>query len=325
MEAYAAAHPKETNGALARLALGVAAYEQKDYPGAVAACGRSPASCRDCRLRLLLPGRRAGGIEDMEGVTKDLAPVHAGDLRRRSGRAWVLQARAFRRRRPAEAVRLLREHYAELPQPDGDLTLADSYQAAGDRAHAADFYQRSSPNTSRATSPRAPPPPGDAEGRHGRGLSAAAGQQLLQRADRLLDARLMRQARAEFQSLAGQLTGLDRDQAPVRVGAADFLHGNTPPPALIYAASIWANPEADAERLSLPGGMRPPAHDEDDMLQALERLGERYPHSPWRLKASSRPPTGSWWSTGPAITCRCTRPSTRIFPTIRMRLGATGR
>jgi len=41
-----------------------------------------------------------------------------------------------------DAVRLLREHYAELPQPEGDVTLGDCYQAADDLAHAAEYYQR---------------------------------------------------------------------------------------------------------------------------------------------------------------------------------------
>ena len=37
---------------------------------------------------------------------------------------------------------MLLDHYAELPQPDGDLPLADAYQAAGDLASAAKVYQR---------------------------------------------------------------------------------------------------------------------------------------------------------------------------------------
>ena len=55
-----------------------------------------------------------------------------------------MEARARKATAAADAVRLLREHYAELPQPEGDLTLADCYQAANDLAHAAEFYQRDS-------------------------------------------------------------------------------------------------------------------------------------------------------------------------------------
>jgi hypothetical protein len=43
---------------------------------------------------------------------------------------------------PADAVKLLRDHYGELPQPDGDLNLADCYLAAGDQPRAAEMYQR---------------------------------------------------------------------------------------------------------------------------------------------------------------------------------------
>ena len=55
----------------------------------------------------------------------------------------VLQARGLAASgRAAEASRMLREHYADLPQPDGDLALAMAYEAARDLPHAAQYYQR---------------------------------------------------------------------------------------------------------------------------------------------------------------------------------------
>ena len=52
-------------------------------------------------------------------------------------------------------------------------------------------------------------------------------RQMLRRADRLLDAHQYPEAGLEYQSLLGQLTGLERDQARVRIGVADYLNGNT--------------------------------------------------------------------------------------------------
>ena len=70
----------------------------------------------------------------------DLAAAHRNSPL--NGKSWLLEARARKATAAADAVRLLRDHYAELPQPEGDVTLADCYQAANDLPHAAEFYQR---------------------------------------------------------------------------------------------------------------------------------------------------------------------------------------
>jgi len=55
---------------------------------------------------------------DFNAVNKDLLPVHATKIRSPlSAKAWLLEARAIQTLDPATAVRLLREHYSELPQP----------------------------------------------------------------------------------------------------------------------------------------------------------------------------------------------------------------
>jgi soluble lytic murein transglycosylase len=288
VEAYAAAHSKETNGALARLALAVTAYEQKDYAAALSnlrmLSGKLP-SIADYAAYYL--GAARVESNDMASVDQDLAPVHGGGVASPfAGRAWLLQARARKATDAAEAVRLLREHYAELPQPEGDVNLADCYQAAGELAHAADFYQRvyyqyvSGDAAMRAAAAllalkdsmgAAYPPP--------------LPQQMLQRANRLLDVRDYGQARGEYQSLAGQLTGVERNQARVRVGAADFLSGNTASAYPYLRGLDLGESEADAERLYYLEECARRLTDEDDMLMALKRLGQRYPHAPWRLRA----------------------------------------
>ena len=47
VESFAAAHSKDASGALAQLALGVVAYEHKDYPAAIAALRKSIDAARE--------------------------------------------------------------------------------------------------------------------------------------------------------------------------------------------------------------------------------------------------------------------------------------
>jgi soluble lytic murein transglycosylase len=288
VEAYAAAHTGEPSGSLARLALGVGDYEQKNYPAAIAdlkPLGAKLPQIADYVAYYLAAARVESN--DMAGVGADLAPAHrTGTLSPFAGRAWLLEARALQPAEAAQAVRVLRDHYSELPQPVGDVTLADSYLAAGDLPRAADFYQRvyyeyvSGDAASRAaeglamlkdTMGAAYPPP--------------LPQQMLRRASRLLDAREYRDARNEYQDLLNQLTGADRDLARVRIGAADYLSGNTAAAYPYLRGLDLPASEADAERLYYVMECARRAMDDDAMLGTVQKLGQQYRQSPWRLKA----------------------------------------
>jgi len=288
VEAYGAAHSKELNGALARLALGIAAYEQKDYATATANLRglsvRVP-QIADYAAYYLAAARVEA--DDTSGVEQDLGPIQQTTTRSPySGRSWLLEARALKKDHSADAVRVLREHYAELPQPEGDVTLADSYQAAGDLAHAADFYQRvyyryiSGDAASRAAAALV-----TLKDSMGTAYPAPLPQQVLQRADRLLEARDYQQARSEYEMLAGQLVGLERDQARVRIGAATFLGGNTAAAYPYLRGLMMDESEADAERLYYLEECARRLTDDDEMMAAVNRLGKTYPQSPWRLRA----------------------------------------
>lgn len=288
LESYAAAHSDEANGHLARLALGVVDYEQKNYTDAIAElkplASKLP-QIADYAGYYLGAARVESG--DFGGVGADLAAAHRPDLPSPlAGQAWILEARALKATDPARAVRLLRDHYSELLQPVGDLTLADCYLAAGDMMRATDYYQRvyyeyvSGDAASRAAAalsmlkdslgPAYPPP---------------LPRQMLRRADRLLDAREYRDARLEYQSLLGQLAGAERDVARVRMGVADYLSGNTAAAYPYLRGLDVPMPEADAERLYYLVECARRLTDDDEMLMVVNRLGQLYPRSPWRLKA----------------------------------------
>jgi soluble lytic murein transglycosylase len=284
---YAAAHSKDTNGALAQLALGVVAYEHKDYPAAIAALRKVPklSLIADYPAWYLAASRVE--LNDTAGISTGLAPTHTTPLLSPlSAKAWLLEARALETTQPAEGARILRELYAELPQPEADLTLADSYRAANDLLHAAESYQRVYYQF----------PTGAASTRAGAALLALKDTMgdayppplpslMLRRPDRLLELREYALARSEYRSLVDQLAGLERDQARVRIGEADFLKGGVNVACTYLHGLDLAPSEADAERLYDLGECARRESDDAEMMSTIERLGRQYPKSPWRLRA----------------------------------------
>ena len=285
IEAYAAAHPQDAP--LARLGLGVAEYEARDYAGAIASLKKVPPKLPVADYTAYYLAAARVEAKDLDGIARDLAPVHSGEAASPlAGRAWILAARAAKEGAPADAVRMLRDHYAELPQPEGDITLADCTLAAGDKAHAAEIYQRifaqyiGGDSAARAAAALAalqesmgaaypPPPP----------------VTLLHHADRMMETRAFRQARTEYRQLAGKLSGLERDQARVRIGEADFLDAGTAAAYPYLRRLELPDSEADAERLYYLVECARHLTDDDEIQAALERLAAHYPRSPWRAKA----------------------------------------
>src|SRR5260370_1137679 len=154
LSSYLAGHPKDA--ALVNLALGISAYEQKNYTAAIAALKPLQGKLvpiADYSAYYLVAARVESN--DLDVTTADLAAAHRNSPL--NGKSWLLEARARKASAPLQAVSLLREHYAELPQPEGDVTLADCYQTANDLAHAAEFYHRGYYNYP-GGAPASPPP-----------------------------------------------------------------------------------------------------------------------------------------------------------------------
>jgi soluble lytic murein transglycosylase len=286
VESYAASHPNED--ALARLALGVVSFEQKDYAAAIATLQALPAKLPQIAdyTSFYLAAARVE-LKDFGEVAQDLAPTQGGEARSPlAGKAWLLAAGALQLTAAADAVTTLREHYTQLPQPDGALTLADSYQAANDLANASDFYRRvyiQYPNSdAAATAEAALLAIKDAMGAS---FPAPLPQQLLRRADRLLELRAYPQARSEYEAALDQLAGFERDTARVRMGAADYLNGKAAAAYSYLAALDLPESEADAERFYYMGECAHRLNNNDGAAAALRHLGEKHPKSPWRLKA----------------------------------------
>ncbi len=299
VEQWAATHPLDAP--LAQLALGVVDYEQKDYQTAAASLRKArPKLARIADYVAYYLGAARVEAGDFEGVARDLEPAHQRPASPEAGRAWVLEARAQQVTDAAGAVKLLRDHYAELPQPEGDLTLADCYVAAGGLASAADFLQRVNAQfvTGEAAS-RAADALRSLQERMGAAFPQPLPQQVLHRADRLLQTRQYDQASAEYQSAADRLNGSEREQALVGAAAAELLDGHTEPACDTLGEMKLDTGEADAERIYYLEECAHAAGDEAQASAALDRLAGQYPKSPWRLKALLAAAGRSWQQNQP--------------------------
>jgi soluble lytic murein transglycosylase len=280
---YIARHPKEA--ALGNLALGIAAYEQKNWAAAIA------------RLKPLQ--EKIGPVDDYVAYYLAVSRVESNDFgvtaedlaaaRRNSplnGKSWLVEARARKASAAADAVRLLLDHYAELPQPEGDVTLGDCYQAANQLAQAAEFYQKVYyHNLSGAAALRAAAALITLKDAMGGAYPTPGATQRLHHADRLLEAKEYAQARKEYQAVAAEAGGVEHEQALVRMGAADFLDEKTAPAWRYLRDLAVGESAAAAERLYYLAECARRRNDDAEMMSAVGQLAARYPQSPWRLKA----------------------------------------
>ncbi len=285
---FAASH-NDANGALAHLTLGIVAFEQKRFPDAIrhltAAQPRLP-RLTDYTAYYLAAARVE--MQDFAAAAHGAAQVESAPLRSPfAARARVLEGRGLAASGSAlEAVRTLREHYADLPQPDGDLTLALAYEAAHDLPQAAQYYQRVYYEY----------PSGDAAARAaaelitlhdamGAAYPAPAPQAMIERARQLAAQREYARAQAEFRALVPQLSGPEREQARVGIGAAEYLAGDVAAAYSHLRALELSDAEAEAERLYYVAECARKLNDEDQMMEAVKKLAAKHSGSMWRYKA----------------------------------------
>jgi soluble lytic murein transglycosylase len=266
------------------LALGIAEYEQQHYSAAITALAPLPVklpAIADYAAYYLAAARVEA--KDYGSVSADLAYAHRSSPL--NGKSWILEARAKKASDAAGAVRLLNDHYREIPQPEGDVTLGDCYQAAGDLGHAAEAYQRVYYRyLTGAAATRSAAALLALRDAMGTAYPEASAALRLQRAGRLLDAKEFAQARKEYESVAAQASGLERDQARVRAVAVEYLEGKTANAWPLLRALEAGAGEAAAERLYYLAECARRRNDDAEMLAALGELNGRYRYSEWRLK-----------------------------------------
>jgi soluble lytic murein transglycosylase len=273
-----------------RLGLGVNAYNQHDYSSTIQHLrGLQIPKLADYVAYYL--GSAELETKDLDSAARDLNlyrkhPIASSPL---AGKISLIHARALLDRHMptsnAEALAILQADYKLLPQPDGDFLLAQAYEAQGEKLQSALSYVKvyySYPNTDMAARSW------DAMARLkpdlGKEFPNPPSRQQLDRVQRWLDAKQYANAKQEFTALAQSLPEPDRDEARVGVGAAQVLAGETTAPLHYLKDLKLAKSPADAERWYYIEEAARKTGDDAELSAALKQL-ERYPDSPWRLKA----------------------------------------
>jgi soluble lytic murein transglycosylase len=286
---FAAAHPKDFSGALAYLAAGAAEAENGERDAALthlkAAVPRL-ASLADYIAYYSATARL--GNKEYAAAIKDLDSILVGaPISPLLGNAALLAARAHMEAgAPSEAVSVLTRFVTRLPQPEGGLSLALAYEAAGQLALAATAGQQVYYDY--PASKQAP-----AAGQLLDRLRAALGEDyppplpaaILGRAQKWMEARDYRRARTEFEAVAPLLGGGERELARLRAAQALCLAGNPRDADVLLKTLITESPDLDAERLYYLVRCERALGNPAEMLDYVNLIGSRYPASKWRLEA----------------------------------------
>jgi soluble lytic murein transglycosylase len=187
---------------------------------------------------------------------------------------------------PKQALLLVKKYYDRIPQPESDLLLARSFQATGDLAQAAEYFQRvyyNYPAAKEATD--AANALVDVKQRLGDAYPPPMPKAMLTRAEKLIKGRNPAAARIEYEAAIPQLGGTERDQARVRLGVVDFLSGKADVAFQYLAALKVDESEADAERLNYIMRCARKLNKQADVKEQLTHLEQQHPTSPWRLDA----------------------------------------
>ncbi len=282
-------NPQAASDPLADLKAAASALDSKNYAAALASTdGLGKRLPKLADYVAWVTASAQFGLKSYAATSAALDPVWkltpASPL---GGRAYLLSAQAAIQNGTSQAaVDLLRKNYAALPQPQGDLLLAQAFAAAGDPVSAAIYNQRiyySFPTSAEATAAAA-------ELARLRDLLAAnyppaLPNAMLARSAKLLEAGQNQNARKELEAVVPERGGADRELARVRIGDADYDAQDTPAAHRELAAHEALAPEADAERLYYLLLCARRLNNQEEVDQTLDRLGRLYPASPWRLQA----------------------------------------
>ena len=274
---------------IADLKSAVAAYDGRRYPGAIAAL--STLEKRLPKLADYVAWYLASAQFDSQNyaaVPKALEPVWKNvPPSPLAAKAVMLASKAYvANDESKQAVEILRKNYATLPQPAGDLVMANAFEAAGDAVSAAIYYQRvyyGFPIS--GESGQAETEMGKLRAKLGDAYPPAMPNAMLGRAFKLLDGGNPQRAKKELESLIPQLGGAERDLARVRIGVADYEAKETLAAQRYFRALEISSPEPDAERLCYLAYCARRLKNQDEVHATLDKLARLYPQSKWRLQA----------------------------------------
>jgi soluble lytic murein transglycosylase len=187
---------------------------------------------------------------------------------------------------PKHAFEVVKKYYERIPQPQATLLLARTFQANGDLAQAAEYFQRvyyNYPVSREATD--AANALVELKTRLGDAYPPVMPTAMLGRAEKLFQAKKPADASIELAAAIPQLGGVQRDLAQVRLGEADYFAGKAQPAFEYLTALRVGDAEADAERLSYLIRCARKLNRDADIKPFLNELMQKHPASGWRLDA----------------------------------------
>jgi len=187
---------------------------------------------------------------------------------------------------PKQAFDLVKKYFDKIPQPQGTLLLARCLVANNDLPQAAEYYQRvyyNYPNSREAAD--AATALADLKTKLADGFPPVMPGAMLGRAEKLLEAHRTADAKSELYAAVPQLTGVQRDQARVRIGETDFRAGKVSDAFEYFKALQVDDSEADAERQAYLVRCARKLDKKSDVKAYLAELEHSHPQSEWRLDA----------------------------------------
>ncbi len=284
---YAEQHAAGSDGALARLALGIGDYQEKQY--ASAAEQLALAASRPGELADYAVYHRALALGAVEKYGEAASAIQGFD-RRFPDSPWVSPASARRAEwlslsgRAKEGLAIVAASPATTAADW--MLLGEVAERAGELARAAEAYQKvyyEFPTAAEANEAQAAL--NSLRTRLGTRYPQASPAQRLGRADRLAAAEQYRTARAEYTTLSLRLQGLPREQAAVRVAACDYHLNVTARAYRALRALAVTQPEAAAEGVYYLAACARRLRRADEVTRLIAELDEKHATSRWREEA----------------------------------------
>jgi soluble lytic murein transglycosylase len=283
LENFLLKHPKDSDGALARLVL---------FNGDTSAQGRQALAA----VRPLLP-QLADYVDWMSAATALAASdaqaaqeaafrvldANTGVLDSRAVAVIVQAARANNDHGSLQA--LLARHSRALTSAQRDLYMALSLEWQGNDAAASEKFLKLYLEQPRSA---------EAQEAASRVVAASVpAERLLDRAVRLLDAGDPGGAKAALGALLSRLNGRYREVAQVKIGVAEYRLRSAAAAGTLQRLSV-NDPAADAERLFYLLLAARRAKDYATMAEAVTALNQKHPASTWRFEGLANAGSQYW-------------------------------
>lgn len=187
---------------------------------------------------------------------------------------------------PKQAFDLVKKYFDKIPQPQATYLLARCLAANNDQPQAAEYFQRvyyNYPTSKEAAD--ANTALADLKIKLADGYPPVTPAAMLGRAEKLLEANRTADAKAELSAAIPQLAGVQRDQARVRLGEADYHAGKIAEAFEYFKNLNVEDSDADAEREAYLVRCARHLDKKSDVKAYLAELEQHHATSEWRLEA----------------------------------------